>query len=224
MSEFKIVNTNSNNKELEEEYVYNTYQNIAEDFSTSRYKVWDSVKDFLNNIKNGSKILEVGCGNGKNLLYRKDDLISYGCDISDEFVRICRERGLNVDKGNNINLNYETNLFDCTISVAVIHHISSEERRVQAIRELIRVTKPGGKIFIEVWAMNQGPNSRFNFTDTDILVPFKDKLTGDNLGSRYYHIYVDGELEKSVKSFNNIKIIKNFYEKGNWGIILEKII
>jgi len=224
MGEFQKINTNFNNKELEKKYVYNTYQNIAEDFSTSRYKVWDSVKDFLNNIENDSKILEVGCGNGKNLLYRKDELVSYGCDISDEFVRICRERGLNVDKGDNINLNYKNNFFDYTISVAVIHHISSEERRIQAIKELVRVTKPGGKIFIEVWAMKQDDSSRFNFKDQDILVPFKDKSSGEILGKRFYHVYKEGELENEIENLDNIKIIKKFYEKGNWGIIIKKLI
>ena len=224
MTSFEIINTNINNIELENEYVYNTYQNIADDFSSSRYKVWDSVKEFLDKIEVGSKILEVGCGNGKNLLYRKDDLQSYGCDISDEFVMICKERGLNVEKGNNINLNYETNYFDNTMSVAVIHHISSQERRIQAIKELVRVTKPGGSIFIEVWAMKQDESSRFNFTDQDILVPFKDKASRNILGKRFYHIYKDGELEKEIEILDNIKIIKKFYEKGNWGIILEKLI
>jgi SAM-dependent methyltransferase len=224
MTSFEIINTNINNIELENEYVYNTYQNIADDFSSSRYKVWDSVKEFLDKIEVGSKILEVGCGNGKNLLYRKDDLQSYGCDISDEFVMICKERGLNVEKGNNINLNYETNYFDNTMSVAVIHHISSQERRIQAIKELVRVTKPGGIIFIEVWAMKQDKSSRFNFTDQDILVPFKDKASRNILGKRFYHIYKDGELEKEIEILDNIKIIKKFYEKGNWGIILEKLI
>jgi len=224
MTSFERINTNSNNTELENKYVYNTYQNIADDFSSSRYKIWNSVKEFMDEIKTGSKILEVGCGNGKNLLYRKDELKSYGCDVSDEFVRICIERGLNVVKGNNINLNYESNYFDNTMSVAVIHHISSKDRRIQAIKELVRVTKPGGKIFIEVWAMKQEESSKFNFTDQDILVPFKDKSTGNILGNRYYHIYKENELEYEIKFLDNIKIIKKFYEKGNWGIILEKII
>ena len=71
---------------------------------------------------------------------------------------------------------YETNYFDNTMSVAVIHHISSEERRIQSIKELVRVTKPGGKIFIEVWAMEQGETSRFNFTDQDSPLHDQDKI------------------------------------------------
>ncbi len=45
------------------------------------------------------------------------------------------------------------------MSVAVLHHLSTIERRQKAISELIRVTKPGGKIFIEVWAKEQNPKN-----------------------------------------------------------------
>lgn len=44
---------------------------------------------------------------------------------------------------------------DYVISVAVIHHFSTEERRLEAINELVRITKPGGTILIYVWAFEQ---------------------------------------------------------------------
>jgi tRNA (uracil-5-)-methyltransferase TRM9 len=210
-----------NNMEFERRYVYNTYQKIYNEFSDSRYKVWDSVKNFINNLPNNSKLLEVGCGNGKNLLLR-NDLDVYGCDISDEFVNLCKTRNLNVILNDNTKLSYNDNEFDYTLSVAVIHHMSTEERRINSIRELIRVTKPNGKIFIEVWAMEQGDNSRFKFDKQDLLIPFKDKKTGKTLGDRYYHIFKEGELEKIINNIFNVNIINSFYEKGNWGIIIQK--
>ena len=41
------------------------------------------------------------------------------------------------------------------ISIAVIHHFSTPERRKEAIAELLRIVKPGGKVLIFVWAMEQ---------------------------------------------------------------------
>lgn len=207
--------------EFERRYVYNTYQKIYNEFSDSRYKVWNSVKNFINNLPDNSKLLEVGCGNGKNLLLR-DDLDTYGCDISDEFVNLCKKRNLNVILNDNTKLSYDDNEFDNTISVAVIHHMSTEERRRNSIKELIRVTKPRGKIFIEVWAMEQEDNSRFKFDKQDLLIPFKDKKTGNILGNRYYHIFKERELEKLINNIFNVNIIESFYEKGNWGIIIQK--
>jgi tRNA (uracil-5-)-methyltransferase TRM9 len=44
---------------------------------------------------------------------------------------------------------------DFSISIAVIHHFSTPERRLAAIKELVRITRPGGTILIFVWAMEQ---------------------------------------------------------------------
>jgi SAM-dependent methyltransferase len=188
---------------FEEQYVCNTYNKIANEFSNSRYKVWDSVFKFISELPKNSEVLEVGCGNGKNLLIR-NDLNFKGCDISEEFIKICKSRNLDVIKDDITNLSFSNNSFDNTLSVAVIHHMVNEERRLKAISELIRITKPNGQIFIEVWAMEQDNDSRIKFEEQDNLVPFKNKHTGENLGSRFYHIFKKGELEKLINNFENV--------------------
>ena len=209
-------------RNFEEQYVYNTYNKIAYEFSNSRYKVWDSVNKFISELPKNSEVLEVGCGNGKNLLIR-NDLIFKGCDISDEFVKICKNKQLDVIRDDITNLSFVNDSIDNTLCVAVIHHMVNEERRLKAISELIRITKPNGQIFIEVWAMEQDNDSRIKFDEQDNLVPFKNKHTGENLGNRFYHVFKKGELEKLINNFDNVKIINSFYEKGNWGVIIKKI-
>lgn len=209
-------------RNFEEQYVYNTYNKIAYEFSNSRYKVWDSVNKFISELPKNSEVLEVGCGNGKNLLIR-NDLIFKGCDISDEFVKICKNKQLDVIRDDITNLSFVNDSIDNTLCVAVIHHMVNEERRLKAISELIRITKPNGQIFIEVWAMEQDNDSRIKFDEQDNLVPFKNKHTGENLGNRFYHVFKQGELEKLINNFDNVKIINSFYEKGNWGVIIKKI-
>ncbi len=44
---------------------------------------------------------------------------------------------------------------DAFISIAVIHHFSTEGQRDRAIRELLRVTRIGGVGLIYVWAFEQ---------------------------------------------------------------------
>ena len=44
---------------------------------------------------------------------------------------------------------------DAALSIAVIHHIATAERRVMALRELSRVLRVGGRVIISVWAMEQ---------------------------------------------------------------------
>lgn len=43
------------------------YENIADHFSDTRYKPWPKVSSFLSSLPAGSVILDVGCGNGKNM-------------------------------------------------------------------------------------------------------------------------------------------------------------
>ena len=118
-----------------------------------------------------------------------------------------------------LNIPYKTESFDYTICIAVIHHLSTVEKRKKAIEELERVTKKGGKILVLVWAFEQEDDSRRKFTIQDNFVDWRDKQQ-NLLGKRYYYVFQKNELESLV---DEKKIEKSFYEKGNWGIILRKV-
>ena len=78
-----------------------------------------------------------------------------GCDMCWELVDIAAARGYEVTVADCLNLPYRDNVFDAVISIAVVHHLSSRARRIQAIRELVRVVRGGGQILVYVWAMEQ---------------------------------------------------------------------
>ena len=48
----------------------------------------------------------------------------------------------------NMALPYKDDSFDAVLSIAVIHHIATTERRVRALRELARILRVGGRIII----------------------------------------------------------------------------
>ena len=202
---------------IEEIHVQNVYDAIASEFDETRYRPWSCVEGFLDNIPKGSVIGDIGCGNGKNMLYR-NDCLNYGCDFSKNLVTISQKKNLNVILGDVLNIPYQTNTFDYTICIAVIHHLSTKEKRVKAIQELERVTKPHGKILILVWALEQEKESKRKFTQQDNFVDWKDKKQ-NLLGKRYYYVFKENELDSFIQKD---KIVKSFYEKGNWGIIFKK--
>ena len=196
----------------EKENVHNVYHIIANDFSRTRYSVWKSVENFINSFSNETQFVEIGCGNGKNMLLRPDYFT--GCDLCDEFVNICKNKNLNVMKSCATNLPFKDNSFDVSLSVAVIHHLSTYERRLEAISEQIRITKPGGKVFIEVWGFEH--NNRVINGNQDSMVPWK---YNNIIYNRYYHFFKKEEIVNMLNTFKNISIEKIYWEKYNWIII-----
>ena len=203
---------------IEEINVKQIYDKIANEFDNTRSCPWTCVENFLDSIPPNSNIGDIGCGNGKNMLYRKD-CNNYGCDFSEGLVKICLKKNLNVVIGDVLSIPYNDNTFDNTICIAVLHHLSTTEKRKKAIQELIRVTKGGGKILVLVWALEQESDSRRKFIKQENMVDWKDKK-GNLLGKRYYYVFKKNELESLID--DNIKIEKSFYERGNWGLILKK--
>lgn len=206
---------NLNPEEYEKKYVHDTYNVIATHFSMTRHKPWPQVKKFLESLSNDSIMIDVGCGNGKNLGISPG--VSLGCDICPNLLDIARKRGYNVTLCDALKLPYKDNFADAVISIAVIHHFTSEERRICAIKEMLRILKPNGKLLIYVWANNDGEMKDKN----DCFVRWSNL---DNVNhNRYYHFFNEGELEKLCSHLDNCIIEKSYFDKENWAVILKKI-
>ncbi|XP_014229374.1 alkylated DNA repair protein alkB homolog 8-like isoform X1 [Trichogramma pretiosum] len=143
---------------LEETYVHEVYESISDHFSKTRHTPWHNVETFVKNLKPGSLLLDVGCGNGK-YLHVNPNICKFGIDRTMNLLQICRERNFEVARGDCLYLPYKENSLDAVICIAVIHHLSTEERRRQAIVEIIRILRPGGKALIYVWAKQQSRGS-----------------------------------------------------------------
>lgn len=202
--------------------IQNVYDNIAKDFDRTRYKIWPEIEKFINNLEPNSLIGDIGCGNGKNMMPSRKDLIFKGMDLSTEFVKICCSKGLDVINGNILNIPFEDNYFNHTMSVAVIHHLYDKKDRIKAITELLRITKTNGTIFVYVWALEQPKETKNKFNSTDEMVPYTT-LSGKTY-HRYYHLYKQNELYDEIKEIKeyNYNIIMHGYERGNWYLIIKK--
>ena len=204
--------------------IQSTYNAISKEFSDSRYRVWKSVAQFIDEIQLNTINADIGCGNGKNMRYRSD-IQFIGMDLCENFVDICKNYNLNVYHGNIISIPFESNYFDNVISIAVIHHLKTKDERMKAISELIRITKPGGRILIYVWAFEQDQNSKRKFETQDVLVPFRLK-NSDKSFDRFYHVYVYGELEQELEQEvqnKNVCIERVGYELSNHFVIIKKL-
>ncbi|XP_031153105.1 alkylated DNA repair protein alkB homolog 8 [Sander lucioperca] len=144
---------------LEEEYVHRVYDAIASHFSGTRHSPWPRVCHFLSSLPPGSVLADVGCGNGKYLGVNPE-VIAVGCDRSIALVQICAQRGFQAFVSDALSVPLRTASCDACISIAVIHHFSTQERRLAAVKELVRLLKPGGRALIYVWAFEQEYNQQ----------------------------------------------------------------
>lgn len=244
--------------ELEKKYVYDVYNKIAPHFSSTRYKPWPQVVRFLESLPENCFIADVGCGNGKYLKY--DDKYRHmmvGTDISENLLKICKERGCEVFTADSLILPIKSCSFDHAISIAVLHHFSNDLQRKRALSELLRIIKPDGKVLVTVWAFEQAKkfpkqdlfvpwNLQDNFHEknveegieakegipskTEVMEPsflemvekYKDDEKQAVVYKRYYHLFVEGELQKLLKDIPHVKVVDSFYDRDNWCVVLHK--
>ena len=139
---------NNLGKELEKEFVHATYENIAKHFSNTRYKPWPKVDKFLNDLDQYDLVLDIGCGNGKYI--SSNPITRIGTDRTQNLLEICSSRKFSVFRADCMSLPIKSNSFDAAISIAVIHHMSTRERRIIALQEILRILRPNGKALVYV--------------------------------------------------------------------------
>lgn len=162
----------------ESEFVHDVYNEIAQHFSQTRYKPWPIVAKFLGSRTSKSVGVDVGCGNGKYVAINPD-LFIIGSDYSTGLIDQAHELH-NGEKCNDLmvadgmNLPHADERFDFAISIAVIHHFADEQRRIDAIAEILRVLRKGGQALIYCWALEQEKSRRGykEGMEQDILVPW----------------------------------------------------
>ncbi|CAG5102193.1 Oidioi.mRNA.OKI2018_I69.chr1.g186.t1.cds [Oikopleura dioica] len=237
---------------IEKNLVKDVYDHIADDFSASRYKMWPLVEEFVDQVPKDHFVVDLGCGNGKNLLKIKDR--GLGLELSSNLAKICGSRNIEVAVGDCTRTQLRDEICDVVISIAVLHHMSSVKRRVEALKEIGRILRPGGKAMVTSWAMEQtneegkasnyakkensakSPNSahlpihkaRTNFEAQDVLVPFKGSKEGKSTDPaakhRFYHVFIEGEMKSLAQEAGCFQEIKEVYDDGNYVLFLRKSI
>ena len=95
-------------------------------------------------VPKGSRVLDLGCGNGELLAYLRDtrQCSGYGVEINDANLLACAQRGVNV-----IQLNLEEGLalfedqsFDIVLQLDTLQHLRNTEKM---LRETARVGRVG---------------------------------------------------------------------------------
>ncbi|KAM3966031.1 LOW QUALITY PROTEIN: class I SAM-dependent methyltransferase fire dancer [Aphomia sociella] len=157
---------------LERAYVHDVYER-GEDGDESPRAPAPGVQAFLSDLDPGSLVCDVGCGNGKYLSVNPS-VYSVGGDRCTRLAAHARHHNNEVVVCDNLCLPFRDESFDAVLSIAVVHHFATVERRAMALRELARVTRIGGRLLLTVWAMEHEGR---NFHSQDVLIPWHRPAT-----------------------------------------------
>lgn len=204
--------------DIDNKHVREVYEKIAKHFSNTRVYTWAWIRGFIERQPSNSLIYDIGCGNGRNMNPDSDKKF-IGIDNCREFLKICRERGLEVVEASMTSIPLLSGTADAIICIAAFHHLSKMDDRILALLEMKRLVKPGGRILISVWAKEQPTKTRRTFDRYGDNMVRWDKF-GEKY-DRYYYIFEKKEIERLFRTAG-LTIMRYSLECGNMVYELEK--
>lgn len=132
--------------------------NLAEQFGNIDIYLFDQL--LKGRITKDMRILDAGCGSGRNLIYfLGNGYTVYAVDRSEDAIRAVREFGATLapdwsEEQVRVEaverMSFASESFDFVISNAVLHFAEDEAHFQQMMEELWRVLVPGGMLFIRL--------------------------------------------------------------------------
>jgi ubiquinone/menaquinone biosynthesis C-methylase UbiE len=94
--------------------------------------------------------IDLGCGTGAFTRRLKVfNLLLTGVDISPQCITLAKQKafGESYEVGDLMNLDFKDSTADIIVYSGVLHHLPHSTERVHALREGLRILKPGGRLF-----------------------------------------------------------------------------
>jgi SAM-dependent methyltransferase len=112
-------------------------------------------------LPRGARILDAGCGSGRNMIELGRHGTVTGIELSEASVSLARSRGSGeVLAGSVLEMPFEDGSFDLAVSLDVIEHLQDD---LAALRELRRTVAPGGTLLVTV------PAYRWLWSSHDVI-------------------------------------------------------
>jgi len=210
---------------INQEKVWNR---VSKAWDRHRQKPWKDVEEMMNflihqqaskhsmqlpdskhSMQLSGRILDIGCGNCRNLLdFAKQGFECYGIDFSEEMLKHADEFAkknnikIKLKKARAENLPFNDNSFDYVLCVAVLHHLRKKEQ-IKALKEILRALKPEGRALITVWN-NLNPKFWKFLLKKETFIPWK---INDKTYQRYYYFFSFYKLRSLLKKAG-FKVVK----------------
>lgn len=177
------------------------------------------IKDSINLFKDKKykKILDLGCGKGRNSLYfAQHGFEVFASDISVKSMNSLKNKiykknisNIKVHNFSFTDIQFEDNFFDVVVSTSVLHHAKIKDIE-KGISEIYRVLKPHGCFIFDILSKEDASYGLGEVIE-------KDTFVGSSEGEEDIpHHYTDiKELSDLLKEFREANVYKNEYTIDN---------
>lgn len=211
------------------------YDNVAKNFSETRNAFWNELSFLKSYLKNGDKILDIGCGNGRFFEQTNEVATKYtGIDSSSELIKLARGKYPDATflTADALMLPFEDFEFDIAFSFAVIHHIPSKKLRIKFLKETGRVIKNDGLFIFTAWDLWNKKRSQIIKNSIKKMFGFSNLDFGDIMlgffgkDLRYLHAFTKRELRSLVKeaglNLEKIEVVRRKSGEQNYLVVCRK--
>lgn len=218
------------------------YQSFGESFSATRYRVQPGVAKLLTKYPPAGRWLDLGCGNGalgRELLRRGFKGGYVGVDSSPALLQAAVsaqerwESNVNYLRADLSEPNWHWFLlpdFDIVSAFAVLHHIPGRELRLEILRQVRGLLKPGGLFLHSEWQFQHSQRlvdrilpwemaglSAADVDEGDALLDWRAQGEEQLLPAlRYVHVFTRSELAE-LAAASGFTILENFESDGRGG-------
>ena len=181
---------------------YDKIASIYTDYNFEKVMQFQLTK-FISLLK-GKRILDAGCGVGRDVEYLMEDgLEVVGVDISENMIKHAKK---NVPKGkfevmDFRKMKFKDGSFDGVWAMASVYHIPNKEV-IDTLKEFFRVLDKNGLLYVSVYE-GEGEEER------------KDSVVGE---TRTFYSYKRGEMEEKLEEagFSIVRSEVNQTEDRKW--------
>ncbi len=197
------------------------YQTVAQEFSASRERLWPELNILKKYVKDGDKVLDLGCGNGRLVQLFEDVNVDYlGIDNNEKFIEIAKENYPDQDFIVKDILTAETDKqFDAIFMIAVLNHFDKDDREL-ILKKVYSWLKPGGFLLMTNWNMHNLKNKKskwYSKTENDAVIT-EWKTEKGEIAQLVYYILTKGKIKKELKEFEVLK--NNYFTNGKKSSVL----
>jgi SAM-dependent methyltransferase len=131
------------------------YNNFADHREQTQIEPWKykEREQFLRYLgqEGRSTVLEIGAGTERDSLYfQQNGLQIISVDLSEEMVRLCKEKGLEARCMDFYHLDFDSESFDAVFALNCLLHVPKAQLD-SVLEQIERVLKPGGLFFCGVY-------------------------------------------------------------------------